>query len=35
MMLNLSVPYTQWVATCQSSTGSATMTVVSTSRITL
>jgi hypothetical protein len=35
MMLNLSVPYTQWVATCQSSTGLATMTVVSTSSITL
>jgi hypothetical protein len=35
MMLNLSVPYTQWVATCQSSTGLAAVTLVSTSRITL
>jgi hypothetical protein len=35
MMLNLSVPYTQWVSTCQSSSGLATMTVVSTSSVTL
>lgn len=35
MQLNLSVPYTQWVASCQSSTGLATMTVSETSSATL
>lgn len=35
MQLNLSVPYTQWVAACQSSSGLATMTVSSTSSATL
>ncbi len=35
MMLNLSVPYTEWVSTCQSPTGLATMTVVGTSSATL
>jgi len=35
LMLNLSVPYTQWVSTCQSAAGLATMTVVSTSSVTL
>ncbi len=34
MRLNLSVPYSQWVASCQNSTGLATMTVVSTSSVT-
>jgi hypothetical protein len=33
--LNLSVPYAQWVSTCQSSSGLATMTVISTSFATL
>jgi hypothetical protein len=35
LQLNLSVPYTQWVSTCMSPTGLATMTVVGTSSATL
>lgn len=35
LMLNLSVPYTEWVSTCQSPTGLASMTIVSTSSATL
>lgn len=35
MQLNLSMPYTQWVASCQSSSGLASMTVSSTSSATL
>jgi hypothetical protein len=34
MRLNLSVPYSQWVSTCQSASGLATMTVMSTSSAT-
>lgn len=35
LRLNLSVPYTQWVASCQGASGLTTMTVVSTSSATL
>jgi hypothetical protein len=35
MMLNLSVPYTTWVSTCQGASGLATMNVISTSSVTL
>jgi hypothetical protein len=34
-VLNLSVPFTTWVSTCQGATGLATMNLISTSSVTL